>query len=90
MGSNEYGKCEICGKETQLDRTYFYYPINCKCCGKEHFEMIRHCSDCEPSWPLAISPRLVDYVGRTYKTVITNIKPHRIRGVTIHISLRRK
>lgn len=24
MGGIEFGKCEICGKETQLERTYFY------------------------------------------------------------------
>lgn len=28
MGTCEFGKCEICGKETTLDRTYFYYPIH--------------------------------------------------------------
>lgn len=26
--SIEWGRCEICGKETQLERTYFYYPIH--------------------------------------------------------------
>lgn len=29
--SIEWGRCEICGKETQLERTYFYYPIHCEC-----------------------------------------------------------
>ena len=27
MGESEFGKCDICGKETELDRTYFYYPF---------------------------------------------------------------
>lgn len=26
-GECEYGKCEICGEEAYLSRTYFYYPI---------------------------------------------------------------
>lgn len=30
MGTCEFGKCEICGKETTLDRTYFHYPIHCE------------------------------------------------------------
>ena len=33
--SIEWGRCEICGKETQLERTYFYYPIHCECCGNK-------------------------------------------------------
>ena len=49
--SIEWGRCEICGKETQLERTYFYYPIHCECCGNKenrHFEMIRHCKNVLP------------------------------------------
>ena len=52
MGEIEFGKCEICGKEAPLERTYFYYPIHCECCGskdkngqKQHFEMVVHCED---------------------------------------------
>ena len=33
--SIEWGKCEICGKEDQLERTYFYYSIHCECCGSK-------------------------------------------------------
>ena len=50
MGTCEFGKCETCGKETTLDRTYFYYPIHCGCCGccgskdkngqDQHFETV--------------------------------------------------
>ena len=35
MGGIEFGKCDICGKETELERTYFYYPIHCECCGSK-------------------------------------------------------
>lgn len=56
MGEIEFGKCDICGKETELERTYFYYPIHCECCGnkdkdgqKQHFELVHHCKDCECS-----------------------------------------
>lgn len=55
--SIEWGRCEICGKETQLERTYFYYPIHCECCGNKenrHFEMIRHCKKCPAPMPKEI------------------------------------
>lgn len=31
MGGIESGKYDIYGKETELKRTYFYYPIHCEC-----------------------------------------------------------
>ena len=46
MGNGEFGKCEICGKDAILERTYFYYPIHCECCEsydknaqRQHFEI---------------------------------------------------
>lgn len=38
--SIEWGRCEICGKETQLERTYFYYPIHCECCGNKEIDIL--------------------------------------------------
>jgi len=51
IGDIEFGKCEICGNERQLQRTMYYYGIKCECHSPEHFEMVRHCKDCEPSEP---------------------------------------
>lgn len=50
-GYVEYGKCEICGKETQLQRTYWYYTIKCECHSPWHFEMVCHCDECVPKEP---------------------------------------
>jgi hypothetical protein len=50
-GSVEYGKCEICGKETNLQRTYFNYKIKCECHSPNHFDLVRHCKDCKPQKP---------------------------------------
>lgn len=34
MADMEFGKCDICGKEAALSRTYFKYRIgSCECCG---------------------------------------------------------
>lgn len=45
----EYGKCEICGKEAPLNRTYFRYNgLKCDCHSPEHFDMVRHCINCVP------------------------------------------
>ena len=87
MGEIEFGKCEICGKETQLERTYFYYPIHCECCGskdkdgqKQHFEMVRHCKDCPAPVPTEIYPLIKAMDGKSYSANITNILPSNIRG----------
>lgn len=47
----EYGKCQICGQETPLKRTYFNYPFKCDCHSPNHFELVRHCADCKPEPP---------------------------------------
>lgn len=47
----EFGKCEICGNETSLDRTYFRYDIQCECHSPRHFELVRHCNKCVPVEP---------------------------------------
>lgn len=51
-GAIEFGKCEICGKEKPLTRTYFHYGIKCECHAPEHFESVRHCEDCAPKEPM--------------------------------------
>ena len=50
-GSAEYGKCEICGVDTFIERTYFRYNIKCECHSPYHFELVRHCSNCVPIEP---------------------------------------
>ena len=50
-GEVEFGKCEVCGKESILGRTYFHYDIKCECHSPYHFEMVCHCKDCVPKEP---------------------------------------
>lgn len=50
-GSVEYAKCEVCGVEGPLERTYFQYAIKCECHSPNHFEMVRHCRKCIPVEP---------------------------------------
>ena len=87
MGNQEFGICDICGKEAALSRTYFHYNIPCECCGcKEdgkdmHFEMVKHCKDCVPEMPTEIHPLLKDNIGHgTYHASIRNILPYSISG----------
>ena len=87
MNEIEFGKCEICGKETGLERTYFYYPIHCECCGSkdsngqdQHFELVIHCKDCPAPIPNEIHPLCKAMDGKDYRTNITNILPTEIRG----------
>ena len=50
-GELEQGLCDVCGKNETLERTYFNYPIKCKCHSPKHFEMRRHGKDCLPKEP---------------------------------------
>lgn len=55
MGDTEIGTCDIClAMEVPLLRRYYYYPVKCECCnGKDdnHFEIVKHCSTCNPLPP---------------------------------------
>lgn len=51
-GEIEVGRCECCGKDNvPLERAYFRYPFECECHSPEHFILVRHCKDCEPTEP---------------------------------------
>lgn len=54
MSESEYGMCDICGIDTNVSRKYYHYPIICDCCSTQHFEIVRHCSKCEPKPPKSI------------------------------------
>ena len=47
----EYGRCEVCGEEGILTRTYFRYDIKCECHSPNHFEIVLHHKDCVPKEP---------------------------------------
>jgi hypothetical protein len=52
MGDIETGKCQVCGKEGAVQRTYFRYDIKCECHSPNHFEIVWHCATCEPKEPI--------------------------------------
>lgn len=82
MSDQEYGKCECCGKEAPLTRTYFYYDIPCECCGctidgkHYHSEMVSYCKDCTPDIPKEIHAVLKDGID----VIIKDKFPNKIRG----------
>lgn len=87
MGDIEFGKCDICGKEAPLSRTYFIYDIHCECCGcKEdgrnmHFKFVRHCENCIPDIPQSIEPFVKSKIdGKGYRLKIDGMKPYKIYG----------
>lgn len=47
----EYGRCDVCGKSATLVRTVFEYDFKCQCHSPNHFELVRHCTDCTPEPP---------------------------------------
>lgn len=80
MGAIEFGTCEICGKETALERTYFKYNINCECHYPHHFVVVCHCKDCVPEIPEEIYPIVKDMLGKEYKANVTGLLPIEITG----------
>lgn len=80
MCAIEWGKCEICGKETQLERTYFRYPIDCTCCGGHHFVIVRHCAECIPKIPNNITLSLKGTGGLPLNVRICGLMPYEIEG----------
>ena len=58
-GNIEYSKCEVCGKEAPLQRTYWHYLIKCECHSPSHFEMVRHCSSCVPKEPITTTATML-------------------------------
>lgn len=87
MGEIEFGKCDICGKEAPLSRTYFIYDIHCECCGcKEdgrnmHFKFVRHCKNCVPDIPQSIEPFVKSKIDNEgYRLKIDGMRPYKICG----------
>lgn len=60
MGEIEIDYCDMCHQKKEVERTYYYYPIDCECCGgKYHFEIIKHCRECEPRPPKWIRAQVI-------------------------------
>jgi hypothetical protein len=62
MGESEYGKCDICEKDNYLTRRYYKYPIKCDCCNSkqdDHFEIVYHCTECEPRPPRSVKVNIM-------------------------------
>ena len=51
MGDKLFGKCDVCGKDGDLERTYFRYPIKCECHNNGHVYSVDHHKDCAPKEP---------------------------------------
>lgn len=85
---SEYGFCEICGHEAKLERTYFYYPVQCECCeilgeNKTHYEVVKHCEKCIPELPKEIHPSIKNIDGIVYRATLTGIMPVKIKGKAV-------
>ena len=63
MGDIEIDYCDICHKKEQVQRKYYYYDINCECCGSKygHFEIVRYCEDCTPVPPSHVTVEMEPY-----------------------------
>lgn len=74
-GYIEFGICQICGKPTNLERTYFEYGVKCDCHSPNYFELVIHCKDCAPVIPITTR-----YSKDGKIQVLVDVKPNYIRG----------
>ena len=63
MDNVEVDYCDICHKKKQIKRKYYYYDVNCDCCGspRGHFEIVRYCDECTPKPPKRINIMMEPY-----------------------------
>lgn len=69
MNNIEYGICDICGREANLQRKYYHFNIKCECHLPTHSEMIKYCSDCVPLRPAETTIEIFDPVDEKIKKI---------------------
>lgn len=69
MNNTEYGICDICGREANLQRKYYHFNIKCECHLPTHSEMIKYCSDCVPLRPAETTIEIFDPVDEKIKKI---------------------
>lgn len=69
MNNIEYGICDICGREANLQRKYYHFNIKCECHLPTHSEMIKYCSDCVPLRPAETTLEIFDPIDEKIKKI---------------------
>ena len=69
MNDIEYGICDVCGREANLQRKYYYFNIKCECHSPKHSEMIKYCSDCVPLRPAETTIEIFDPIDEKIKKI---------------------
>ena len=69
MSNTEYGICDICGREANLQRKYYHFNIKCECHLPTHSEMIKYCSDCVPLRPAETTIEIFDPIDEKIKKI---------------------
>ena len=69
MGDVEYGKCEMCGREADLQRRYYEFNVKCECHSPRHFELVKYCSDCIPIMPTETTIEIYNHVDDKVKKI---------------------
>ena len=69
MNDIEYGICDICGREANLQRKYYYFNIKCECHLPTHSEMVKYCSDCVPLRPAETTIEIFDPIDEKIKKI---------------------
>ena len=59
-GETQFGKCDICKKQTFVESKFYHYGFKCDCHSPEHFERVNYCKDCAPKKPPYTKVTLTD------------------------------
>lgn len=69
MNDIEYGTCDMCGREANLQRKYYHFNIKCECHLPTHSEMIKYCLDCVPLRPAETTIEIFDPIDEKIKKI---------------------
>ena len=59
-GEMQFGKCDLCKKQTIVESKFYHYGFKCDCHSPEHFERVNYCKDCVPKKPPYTKVTLTD------------------------------
>ena len=84
--SVEYGRCEVCGKEGPLTRTYRHFPgLECDCCHDSHFDFVRHCPTCIPPKCNTLKVVLTLEQAKLYSEILSAHRKLGIPNITVSV-----
>ena len=79
-GEMQFGKCDICKKQTIVESKFYHYGFKCDCHSPEHFERVNYCKDCVPKKPpytkVTLTDELAQFIAKAVEFYQNNSIKH--------------